>query len=202
MTTRRHILLAARLLAATVAASLAGQGPAAAQSAGRSWRVTMGEVRVICPMTVGGSFEARTTAIEGTLSTAQSTTVLDGELSVDLATLDTGIALRNQHMRENYLEIHRGDGFDRAVLSRVDVGALDAGVPGGSRTFSGQLRLHGVVRAVAGRATLRSSRDGVRVDASFPVRIPDYAIATPRYLGVGVRDEVTIRVTFVAAPLP
>lgn len=38
--------------------------------------------------------------------------------------------------------------------------------------------------------------------ASFPVRIDDYGIAPPRYLGVGVRNEVQVKVSLVAAPAP
>jgi hypothetical protein len=38
----------------------------------------------------------------------------------------------------------------------------------------------------------------VRVEASFPIRISDYAIADPRYLGVGVKNEVAVRVAFLA----
>jgi hypothetical protein len=34
------------------------------------WRATEGEVRVICPLTVGGSFEARTAALGGVLAVA------------------------------------------------------------------------------------------------------------------------------------
>ena len=49
--------LAALLLATN---GLAVQGPA--------WSVAQGEVRVVCPMTVGGSFEAQTTSLAGTLA--------------------------------------------------------------------------------------------------------------------------------------
>src|SRR5512141_1682031 len=86
--------------------------------AGHTWSVAQGDVRVICPMTIGGSFEAKTTALSGSVTaSARGSGALDGSLVVDLRTLDTGIGLRNEHLRENYLEVDKGQGFDTAMLS-------------------------------------------------------------------------------------
>lgn len=176
-------------------------GAASAQSSQRAWKVATGEARVTCPMTVGGSFEAKSSSLAGVISVDPSTTVLAGELAVDLKTLDTGISLRNQHMLETYLEVGKGEGFDKATLSNIDVGSLAAGVDG-QKPFTARLRLHGVTQAVAGRATLKSRGSSVQVDASFPLHISDYHIADPRYLGVGVKNDVTVRVVFNAATAP
>ena len=43
----------------------------------------------------------------------------DGNLTVDLRTLDTGIGLRNDHLRDHYLEVDKGPGFDKAILSEI-----------------------------------------------------------------------------------
>ena len=70
-----------------------------------------GDVRVICPMTIGGSFDAKTTALSGAVTASGSgSAALDGSLAVDLRTLDTGISLRNEHLRENYLEVDQRAG--------------------------------------------------------------------------------------------
>jgi polyisoprenoid-binding protein YceI len=169
-------------------------------SAGQShgWTTTTGDVRVTCPLTVGGSFEARTTTLKGRLSLDPATTALAGELSVELKTLDTGISLRNQHMLDNYLEVQKGEGFETAVLSNIDVGPLTAGVTDGHGRFTARLHLHGTTQSVAGHATMSERGSAVRVEASFPIRISDYAIADPRYLGVGVKNEVVVRVVFLA----
>ena len=75
-------------------------------AAGGSWRVGQAEVSVKCPMTIGGSFDASTSALTGTLTTSTARpSALDGSVAVDLRTIDTGIALRNDHLRENYLEV-------------------------------------------------------------------------------------------------
>src|SRR5512139_2804934 len=119
--------------------------PVVAGAQSRGWTVTTGDVRVTCPMTVGGSFDAKSSAVAGKLSVDPSSTVLAGELSVDLKTLDTGISLRNQHMVETYLEVGKGEGFEKATLSNIDVGSVAASLDG-QKPFTARLRLHGVTQ--------------------------------------------------------
>jgi polyisoprenoid-binding protein YceI len=161
-----------------------------------SWRVARGEVRILCPMTVGGSFEARSPALVGTLElTSERPVVLAGELVVDLATLDTGIGLRNEHLRSRYLEVGKGIGFDKAVLSGLQLGDVDPATFQGRTGFTGHLTLHGMKVAVKGEATISRKASAVLVEASFPVKIADHGIAKPQYLGVGVEDEVQVKVS-------
>jgi polyisoprenoid-binding protein YceI len=184
-------------LVALALALLAPLGYAADASA---WSVVRGDVRVVCPLTVGGSFEAKTDAIRGTLTLAPSAVVFGGDLSVALATLDTGIDLRNEHLRRKYLQVDRGQGFDQAVLSAISLGGVDPrGVQGRTR-FTGTLLLHGISRPVAGEATVRRDGNAVRVEASFPVSVSEFGIEKPRYLGVGVTDQVTVKVSLLAQP--
>jgi polyisoprenoid-binding protein YceI len=168
-------------------------------AAGASWRVGQGEVSVKCPMTVGGSFDATTSALTGMLTTSTARpSGFDGSLAVDLRTIDTGIALRNDHLKEKYLEVDKGAGYEQAVLSDVVLQGLNADLPTGKGSFSGSLMLHGVKKTVTGPAEIRQAGPGWRVRASFPVNLPDYNIDKPRYLGVGVKDTVQVSVTFTA----
>lgn len=178
---------------------LATASLALAQAPG--WRVSAGEIAVRCPLTVGGSFEATTRDVTGHLAPDPAQPArLTGELSVDLRTLDTGIGLRNTHMRDNYLEVGRGDGFERAVLSDITLAGGDATTFSGATTFTGTLLVHGTRKPVTGQVKVARSGDAVRVEAAFPVRLPDFAVPKPRYLGVGVGDEVQVKVKFSAAP--
>ena len=179
-----------------IAAMLCGAVPALAQD---GWSIASGDVTVVCPLTVGGSFEAKSSALSGRLTPDGSQPGrLQGELTVDLATLDTGIGLRNTHMRDNYLEVGRGEGFSRAVLKDILL-ADDAGTVNGPTTFTATLLVHGVERPVRGDARISRNAGRVRVEASFPVVLADHEIAKPRYLGVGVRDQVQVRVRFEAS---
>lgn len=174
---------------------------AAAAAAGESWTLTSGEVRVRCRLTVGGSFDAVTSRISGALQLEEASgPAVPGAIRVRLDSLDTGIGLRNSHLRETYLEVDRGEAFREAVLTAIE---LAEPFPPGARDhetgFRGLLSLHGRERRVEGEARL-ARRDGrVRVEAGFPLSLAEFAIPPPRYLGVGVRDEVRISVTFDAA---
>ncbi len=172
--------------------------PAAAGA--QSWNVPSGDVQVRCRMTVGGSFNAVTSSLSGTLQPGSPDGGdYAGGLRVDLATFDTGIDLRDSHLRDNYLEVARGPEFQQAVLSSI---VLDDPLPdGGGRhetAFSATLSLHGVQSTIAGEAEL-TRRDGrIEVRATFPVSLEEFDIPPPRYLGVGVRDTVEITVSFDA----
>ena len=162
-----------------------------------SYVIRSGDVRVTCPLTIGGSFEARTRMINGSLRPGGSPAEpWGGELMVPLADLDTGIELRNQHLRDNYLEVGKGPEFSHAVLTAVRPTGLAADAPVGKGTFTATLRLHGVERPITGQMEVRRAGQALRVRASFPVVLEQFGIAKPRYLGVGVREEVTVQVSF------
>jgi polyisoprenoid-binding protein YceI len=165
--------------------------------AANTWSAGQGDVRVICPMTIGGSFDAKTTALNGSVTASTSgSPAFDGSLAVDLRTLDTGIGLRNEHLRENYLEVDKGPGFDRATLSAIDLKGFSPDAPEGKGSFAGLLMLHGVTKMVTGAVDVRQVGAGLRVKASFPVKLSDYSINKPRYLGIGVKDTVQVEVAF------
>jgi polyisoprenoid-binding protein YceI len=181
-----------RMLAVAVAAVSIGGGLAQAQEA---LRVTGGEVTVVCPLTVGGSFEAKTNAVTGEVRPVEQAGTAVGALQVKLDTLQTGIALRDRHMRSNYLEVEKGGEYATAMLENIRVEKFD-----GKGTFRGDLTLHGQRREVVGTSAVQRKDGGVRVEAEFPVRVSEFGIAEPTYLGVGVRDEVQVKVKLTARP--
>src|ERR1044071_518891 len=160
--------------------------------------VSGGDATVVCPLTVGGSFEAKTKALSGDVAAApQQPGGVDGALLVKLDTLENGIALRDRHMRENYLEVGKGKGYDVATLENIQIEKAD-----GKGTFRATLLLHGQKRQVAGTSTGHRRGDGTtHVDAEFPLKVSEFAIPKPTYLGVGVRDEIQVKVAFNAAPM-
>jgi polyisoprenoid-binding protein YceI len=180
------------VLGLAAAASPAPQAP--------SWRVDRGEVRVLVPLKPGGAFEATTPSLAGTLSLeSEKPALLTGDLSIDLTTMDTGIALRNQHLRETYLEVGKGKGFDKAVLSGVRLTGADSEAFEGRTPFTGNLLLHGVSHPVEGSAEIRADAEGRRVRAEFPLVLTDFGVTPPEYLGVGVATKLLVKVQFTAA---
>lgn len=181
----------AALFAVAAAAGPAAQTP--------SWQINRGEVRILVPLKPGGAFEATTPSLTGALSLeSEKPAVLTGEVSIDLTTIDTGIALRNQHLRDNYLEVAKGRGFDKAVMSDVRLTGADGEAFEGRTPFSGNLQLHGVKHAVEGTADIRTDGSGRRVRAEFPLVLTDFGITPPEYLGVGVATKLLVKVQFTA----
>lgn len=167
-----------------------------ASAGNEKYRVSGGNVTVVCPLTVGGGFEAKTQAVTGEVSlAADQPSSLGGALSVDLRTLTTGIAMRDRHMKDNYLEVANGPDFEKATIEDIKIEKLD-----GKTTFNATLVLHGERRPVTGTATLERKDGGYKVQAEFPVRVSEYKIAKPSYLGVGVQDEIRIKIALTAQP--
>src|SRR5215216_2549365 len=183
-----------RTLAITATAMFFSATFAAAE---QQLHVAGGDVTVVCPLTVGGSFEASTKALSGDVGAApQQAGDVGGALLVKLDTLETGIGLRDRHLRENYLEVGKGSGYDVATLENIQLEKAE-----GKGAFHATLLLHGQKRHVSGTATLRRRSDGTtHVNAEFPVKVSEFDIPKPTYLGVGVRDEIQVKVAFNASP--
>ena len=170
-------------------------GAAATAGAADAYKVSGGEVTVMCPLTVGGSFEAKTKSLSGDVVTADEPGAVRGALKVELQTLETGIGIRDRHMRNNYLEVEKGPAFATALLEDIRIEKME-----GKTVFSGMLSLHGKKKKVTGAAELQQKDGRIRVQAQFPVKVSEFEIPAPTYLGVGVRDEIQIKVSMMAVP--
>jgi len=190
---RRRVLILAGL-------SLVAGAVGAAERPG--WKIERGEVRITVPLKPGGAFEATTSALTGTLflDSAARPAHLGGEVAIDLATIDTGIALRNQHLRENYLEVAKGAGFDKATLSDIRLADADGDSFSGTSAFTGTILIHVVKHEVAGKVEVRTEGTSRRVHAEFPLTLTDFAVTPPEYLGVGVGSRLLVKVQFTAVP--
>ncbi len=164
------------------------------------------------------SFEGKTSRMEGrlTLEPANLGDSITVHLEVDLASLDTGIAKRNQHMRENHLETAKYPKavFDGAALHGPAGAKLEPGRP---VTFDveGTFTLHGVSRrlrfraevtyatAGGGRAGKSGSATGSGIGTltfrtEFPVALADYNIRRPQFLFLRLGETQQVRVSGVA----
>lgn len=104
--------------------------------------------------------------------------------------VSTGIALRDKHLREIYLETDKYPNavlvLSREALKWPSQGAnLEAVVPA-------TLRLHGQTKPITVRYRATQKDKTFSVQASFQVDMRDYGIQTPRYLGVTVKPLVEV----------
>lgn len=117
---------------------------------------------------------------------------LNGKFEIDLKTLDTGMNLRNSHMKEKYLQV---DKYPKAILS-VENQKLDEGwsidkpeIKG--KKIAGHLEVHGVKKPVE---VLYSLNNDKKIQAEFDIKISDFNIEIPSFMGVTVADKVTVKV--------
>lgn len=115
-----------------------------------------------------------------------------GSFEFKMATLDTGIEMRNEHMREKYLQVKE---FPTAKLEIKELTLKEDFNPAkpkaGEQPFEGQLTMHGQTKPVSGTFTVGEKRD---VGAEFKIKLSDFKVDIPKYLGVTVADEVKIEV--------
>ena len=167
---------------------------AAPARAADAYKVSSGEITVMCPLTVGGSFEAKTKNLSGDVTPASDEQgAVRGALKVELQTLETGIGIRDRHMKNNYLEVAKGPEFSTAMIEDIRVEKM-----AGKTVFTAMLSLHGQKRKVTGAAELQQKDGSIKVQAQFPLKVSDFDIPAPTYLGVGVRDEIQIKVSLMA----
>lgn len=116
--------------------------------------------------------------------------LLIGQVIFDLSTLETGMSLRDRHMKEKYLEV---DKFKTATLklNPIELPANQTADLKGVK-FDGKLTLHGVEKPVQGTATIKMLANSINIDAAFAVNTKDFDIVTPSFAGLTVAEEVKV----------
>lgn len=113
------------------------------------------------------------------------------ESFLNLEHLNTGIDLRDDHMKEKYLETKK---FPTAklIISSLNLPADWEKNPTNisEQEFFGTLELHGKTSPVKGVFTLNDKKEA---NAEFKIKLTDFDIEIPEYLGVKVADLVTIK---------
>ncbi len=124
--------------------------------------------------------------------------LVSGSAHFQLALLDTGIEMRDRHMKEKYLEVQK---YPEAALTLTKLelpqefthDASFSKVP-----FTGTLSLHGVQHSVSGTVDVSRKENQVMIHANFGLKIADYAIALPIFAGITMADDVQIMIQSTA----
>jgi len=118
-------------------------------------------------------------------------------LEVDLNTLDTGIGLRNRHMRENYLETEKYPFtyFKGRITSAV---ASDSGFT--KVNADGKIFIHGVEKAIQVAGKLTPLADGFRIECKFIVKLSDFNIEIPSIMFYKIDENMDMQLDFYISP--
>ena len=198
---RRYMTVTALVLPVLLAA-LAG-GPARAER----FLVSPGDPNLVkfeskAPME---SFEGKTKQVTGQIvfNPARLADSLTVHMEVDLASLDTGISMRNKHMREDHLETAT---YPKAIFHGTKL--LDPSAPAlapgqkVSFTLEGEFSLHGVTKTIQVPVEVTSSvKDDVtriHVVTHFLVKLSDYKIDRPQFLVMRLDENQKVTVDVMA----
>lgn len=111
-----------------------------------------------------------------------------GNFEFDLKSLDTGINLRNEHMKDKYLQVGQ---YPTAQLSikNFPIDEKDL-ITNFKKDFKGVLTLHNVTKDINGNIEFTGSSK--KAIAHFTIKVSDFKIDVPQYMGVTVSETVDI----------
>lgn len=123
--------------------------------------------------------------------------VMKGIVMFALNSLDTGMKLRNEHMKTKYLETQKYPD------AKLEITSLKFAPPAGDFSevpvpFQGNLTLHGVTQPITGTAKAEKKGGKINTTANFETKISAYKIPVPSFSGITVADRVQVEVSFSA----
>jgi len=114
-------------------------------------------------------------------------------LTIDTASIDSGMKMRDDDMRDTYLETKK---YPTATFKSTGVTGPASVAPGQSADLkvAGDLTLHGVTRriVVPVHLTLESPKRA-HVTSKFTIRMTDYNVTVPQKLVLSVANDVDVK---------
>ncbi len=136
------------------------------------------DLKIFVTLTPAGDFVAKTTAIKGVAVEKADGSFTAENIEVDLNNLKTGISMRDDHMKEKYLDTKT---YPKAILKKA-VGKDGKGV--------GVLNIKGKDINVKGSY----KKEGNLLISEFTLMLADTGIGDVSYKGVGVDEEIKIEI--------
>lgn len=141
-------------------------------------------VEIDVQLSPAGSFKAKTNKIKG-IAKQKGNMVAANKVLVDLNSLDTGIALRDKHLKQRLLT-------DKHPVAKL------INAKGKDGKGEATLSLMGKEHKVSGTYTTKNNE----LVSEFKMSLPQLGITDVKYMGIGVKDEVTVRVTVPVEQVP
>lgn len=143
----------------------------------------------------GGSFVAKSDSIKGTVDYDPNKKTLSGaEITADAASFETGMSLRDKHMRDKYLQASKYP----AIIFKAAKDGLK--FTGEKAKLKGVFVIKGVEKPVELDLQVKGSGPNFTADATFPLNITDYGIAQPKFAMVKMEPIIEISLNLVLSP--
>lgn len=145
-------------------------------------------------------FEGITDKIDGyavlpsdSLTASISTDSTKVHFEVTLADLDTGIGLRNEDMRDDYLET---DKYPYATYTGTVTEISECGRDSCLVRSVGVMAIHGVENDMAIDCVVRPVQAGYRITSEFVVNLKDHKIDIPSFMFLKISEEIVVQLDF------
>ena len=140
------------------------------------------------------TFSGESTQLNGMIDLEQN--LLDFYL--DLETLETGIRLRDKHMRDSYLET---DTYPFAEFRGQLVQVPDFVVSDTASVVAvGRFKVHGIEREIEVPGVLIGRSEGLLLSAEWTIDLPDYEISVPKVVFYELSETQEIRIEGLFQP--
>lgn len=128
--------------------------------------------------TILKGFTAKTKDIKGE-ARVQGTKITAENIVVSLKNLDTGMSLRNDHMKNKFLEVSK---YPDAILLKGQ---------GENGKGTGRIKIRNIEKDISGTYKV----EGSEVVAEFELLLSEFGISGINYKGVGVEDKIKLKVS-------
>lgn len=142
------------------------------------------------------STSGRTSTVDGSL-VVDDGVLQEGEITVDVASIESDIEKRDIHVRDNILHT---DDFPEAtftVTSPVNLSDLPDDGSTGAVEVTGDLTMHGETREVTTDLDVLRTEENVIVQGQVPVVREDFGIVTPELVASQIAEEGTVDLLLV-----
>ena len=127
--------------------------------------------------------------------TVSENEIVNGKFNLDLTKLTTKIDIRDDHMKNKYLEVEK---FPTAVLEIKNLklptkfSDLKNEI---NLNFEGQLTMHGQTKKVTGKTILSKDNKSIKINSEFTIKVMEFLSTLPEYKGIKVADDVNIKIS-------
>ena len=123
------------------------------------------------------------------------------EATVPVKSLNTGMGLRDEHMRKYVFTTTDGQTPD-VKFSAKQAACSKSGGNQSTCDVTGDLSIRGTARPFSITLKVTEDRDSYRASGDGIVKLSAYGIPQPSQLGVHTDDEIKLRLDFTARPAP
>jgi polyisoprenoid-binding protein YceI len=185
-------------MASAAALIFASTALSATPPSGQILKITEGSVGFLAigkPSAI--KIRGKGTSPQGDIQIAEKN--VTGEFTFDENSLNTGIELRDRHMKEKYLQTDKHPTAKFKITKLLLPSEFNPNSFNAERLpMEGELTLHGTTKPVTGTATIGSKSGHATGHIEFGTKITDYGIEIPTYMGVKVADQVNVDVDIQA----